>query len=164
MRTHDRWDPLNLLAQSGPVTIREMMTELASSTFPGHDTWLARLLNYVDEHRHRSSPISRGLFECLACRARTMRLTSSTSCPIAWSTWTLAVDTWEIPLDETFAERDFPGVEVDRSEAWGVVGHVAGRGNGPSLRLNAHVDVVPPGDLLAWEGADPFSGRVTGNK
>ena len=28
--------------------------------------------------------------------------------------------------------------------------------------LNAHVDVVPPGDLLAWEGADPFSGRVTG--
>jgi acetylornithine deacetylase len=30
--------------------------------------------------------------------------------------------------------------------------------------LNAHVDVVPPGDLLAWEGADPFSGRVTRNK
>jgi acetylornithine deacetylase/succinyl-diaminopimelate desuccinylase-like protein len=34
----------------GSITIREMMTELASSTFPGHDTWQARLLNYVDEH------------------------------------------------------------------------------------------------------------------
>jgi acetylornithine deacetylase len=27
--------------------------------------------------------------------------------------------------------------------------------------LNAHVDVVPPGDLRTWEGADPFNGRVT---
>ena len=50
VRTHDRWDPLNLLAQWGPIAIREMMTELASSTFPDHDTWRARLLNYVDEH------------------------------------------------------------------------------------------------------------------
>jgi acetylornithine deacetylase len=75
----------------------------------------------------------------------------------------LAVDTWQIPLDEMLAEPDFPGVEVDHSEAWGVVGRVAGRGSGPSLMLNAHVDVVPPGDLLAWEGADPFSGRVIGD-
>jgi acetylornithine deacetylase len=26
--------------------------------------------------------------------------------------------------------------------------------------LNAHVDVVPPGDLDSWHGADPFSGAV----
>jgi acetylornithine deacetylase len=75
----------------------------------------------------------------------------------------LAVDAWQISLDELLAEPDFPGVEVDRSEAWGVVGRVAGRGNGPSLMLNAHVDVVPPGDLLSWEGLDPFSGTVTGD-
>src|SRR4029450_384030 len=37
------------------------------------------------------------------------------------------------------------------------------RGNVPSLIRNAHGDLVPPGDLLCWEGADPFSGRVTGD-
>src|SRR5215207_7848581 len=113
--------------------------------------------------RHRSSAISRGLFECLACRAWTMRFIQHLLSD-RMVNMDLDVDTWEIQLDETFAERDFPGVEVDRAEAWGVVGRVAGRGNGPSLMLNAHVDVVPPGDLLAWAGADPFSGRVTGNK
>ena len=40
----------------------------------------------------------------------------------------LDVDAWQIPLDETLAEPGFPGVEVDRSEAWGVVGRVVGRG------------------------------------
>ena len=72
----------------------------------------------------------------------------------------LDVDTWSIPLDETLARPDFPGVEVDRREGWGVVGRLPG-GGGPSLMLNAHVDVVPPGDLDAWEGNDPFGGEVT---
>ena len=40
------------------------------------------------------------------------------------------VDTWPIPLDETLAEPDFPGVEVERREAWGVVGRLPGRGGG----------------------------------
>src|SRR5262249_44095903 len=31
---------------------------------------------------------------------------------------------------------------------------------GRSLLLNGHVDVVPPGDLGAWTGRDPYSGRV----
>lgn len=35
-----------------------------------------------------------------------------------------------------------------------------GRGGGPSLMLNAQVDVVPPGDLDSWQDADPFSGAV----
>jgi acetylornithine deacetylase len=73
----------------------------------------------------------------------------------------LEVDTWSIPLEETLAEPDFPGVEVDRREAWGVVARVPGRAGGPSLMLNAHVDVVPPGDLAAWQDQDPFSGLVT---
>jgi acetylornithine deacetylase len=72
----------------------------------------------------------------------------------------LDVDHWRIPLEQTLAAPDFPGVEVDRAEAWGLVGVVRGRGDGPSLMLNAHVDVVPPGDLGSWPGAAPFSGTV----
>ena len=70
------------------------------------------------------------------------------------------VDAWQIPLDATLAEADFPGVEVERREAWGVVGRLPGRDAGPSLLLNAHVDVVPAGDPATWAG-EPFGGRVT---
>jgi acetylornithine deacetylase len=60
------------------------------------------------------------------------------------------VDHWQIPLDQVLAQPDFPGVEVDRREAWGVVGRIGGTGDGATLMLNGHVDVVPPGDELQW--------------
>jgi acetylornithine deacetylase len=72
----------------------------------------------------------------------------------------LEVDHWELPLPELLAHRDFPGHEVERTEAWGVVGRLPGTGGGPSLLLQGHVDVVPPGDAGAWQVADAFSGRV----
>ena len=72
----------------------------------------------------------------------------------------LEVDHWPIPLEALLAEPDFPGVEVDRFEAWGLVGRLPGSGDGPSLLLNAHVDVVPPGDLASWSFPDPFSGQI----
>lgn len=72
----------------------------------------------------------------------------------------LEVDHWRLPLDELLAAPDFPGVEVERSEAWGLVGRLPGRGDGASLMLNGHVDVVPTGDLAAWSRPDPFSGQV----
>ena len=139
------------------------MTELASPAFPGRDGWRARLLNYVEEHAT----------QIVTDLARMVRMPSVSGSDDEIdiqhllsdrvTAMDLDVDTWQIPLEETLAEPDFPGVEVDRSEACGVVGRVAGRGSGSSLMLNAHVDVVPPGDLRAWEGADPFSGRVTGD-
>ncbi|MGH8895322.1 MAG: M20/M25/M40 family metallo-hydrolase, partial [Actinomycetes bacterium] len=70
------------------------------------------------------------------------------------------VDHWRLPLAELMAEPDFPGVEVERSEAWGLVGRLPGTGDGASLMLNGHVDVVPTGDLRAWSRPDPFSGQV----
>lgn len=72
----------------------------------------------------------------------------------------LEVDHWRLPLDELTAQPDFPGVEVERSEAWGLVARLPGSGDGASLMLNAHVDVVPTGDPGAWSRPDPFSGEV----
>ena len=74
------------------------------------------------------------------------------------------VDAWEIALSETLAADDFPGVEVDRTEAWGTVGRLPGAGDGQSLLLNAHVDVVPPGDLRTWGVAGPFGAAVRGDQ
>ncbi len=74
----------------------------------------------------------------------------------------LETDHWRLPLDELLAAPDFPGVEVHRDEAWGLVGRLTGTGdgNGATLMLNGHVDVVPVGDPAAWTTPDPFSGRV----
>jgi acetylornithine deacetylase len=74
----------------------------------------------------------------------------------------LETDHWRLPLDELLAAPDFPGVEVHRDEAWGLVGRLTGTGggDGATLMLNAHVDVVPVGDPTAWTTPDPFSGRV----
>ncbi len=72
----------------------------------------------------------------------------------------LELDHWRLPLAELLADPDFPGVEVERDEAWGLVGRLPGRGDGPTLLLNGHVDVVPVGDPAAWSTPDPFSGRV----
>ncbi|MFF3460847.1 ArgE/DapE family deacylase [Streptomyces sp. NPDC002619] len=74
----------------------------------------------------------------------------------------LDVDLWSMDLPALLADPGFPGMEVPREEAWGLVGHTMGGGGGPTLILQGHVDVVPPGDLAAWDG-DPFVPRVTGD-
>ena len=79
------------------------------------------------------------------------------------SRWDVEVDHWAIPLAQTAAAADFPGVEVERTEAWGLVGKIAGRSGGPSLMLNNHVDVVPPGNLAAWP-RDAFDGAVDAHR
>lgn len=73
----------------------------------------------------------------------------------------LDVDHWPLPLDELAADPEFPGTEVPRSEAWGVVARLPGTGGGRSLLLEGHVDVVPPGDTGAW-ATGPFTPRTEG--
>ncbi len=72
----------------------------------------------------------------------------------------LEVDHWEVPLTDLASAPAFPGMEVERAQAWGLVAALRGRGGGPSLMLNAHVDVVPTGDLARWPSGDPFDGRL----
>ncbi len=82
---------------------------------------------------------------------------SPPTCPPTGSTST----TGRLPLDELTADPQFPGVEVERSEAWGLVGRLPGAGGGATLMVNGHIDVVPPGDPDTWSG-DPFSGTIAG--
>ena len=70
----------------------------------------------------------------------------------------LETDLWDIPLAETLAHPDFPGSEVHRDSALGLVGSWKGADDGPTLVLNGRIDVVPPGDLAQWSGGDAFSG------
>ncbi len=71
----------------------------------------------------------------------------------------LEVDHWPLPLPRLLAAPDFPGMEVERAQAWGVVGRLAGTWAGsPSLMFNAHADVVPPGNLATWTQPNPYSG------
>jgi acetylornithine deacetylase len=76
------------------------------------------------------------------------------------------VDRWDIDLDELGADPEFPGTEVDRSAAVGVVGTVGDvpGGERPALVLQGHLDVVPPGDPEHWKGTDPFAATVRGGQ
>ena len=69
------------------------------------------------------------------------------------------VDRWDIDLAELAEDPWFPGVEVSREQAVGVVGTTAGEGM-PALVLQGHLDVVPPGDPDNWLGANPFSAEI----
>ena len=78
----------------------------------------------------------------------------------------LALDHWEIDLEETTADPWFPGVEVERERAFGLVGctdpdsRPYSGGDRPGLVLQGHLDVVPPGDPHAWGMTDPFSAEL----
>jgi acetylornithine deacetylase len=73
----------------------------------------------------------------------------------------LDVDHWRLDLPALTAHPDFPGMEVERHEAWGLVGRLPGAapGDGATLMLNGHIDVVPTGDPDAWVDP-PFAGLV----
>ena len=76
----------------------------------------------------------------------------------AWATEGFEVDEWVTDLDELGADPRFPGMETPRRQVVGVVATWRGSGGGPSLLINGHTDVVPPGDPASWTG-DPFVPR-----
>ena len=97
---------------------------------PTDSVWRDRVLGYLDEHRGdivadlvdlvRIPSISGTDEENEIQHVLAGRLTDLG----------LEVDSWQIPLAETLAGEDFPGVEVDRTEGWGTVGRLSGRGDG----------------------------------
>lgn len=73
----------------------------------------------------------------------------------------LDVDLWSLDLPALTADPDFPGWEAPREESWGLVA-TTGTAD-PALVLQAHVDVVPPGDPATWRG-DAFTPRAEGRR
>lgn len=71
----------------------------------------------------------------------------------------LNVDLWELDF-ETLRRHPAYSAEVERDRGLGVVGTWEGAGDGPSLILNGHVDVVPIGDENQWT-VPPFQATVT---
>ncbi len=69
------------------------------------------------------------------------------------------VEEWSIDLAHLTRRPDFPGMEVERGEAHGVLMTWPGTGGGRRLLLNGHTDVVPPGDIAAWT-TEPFEPRL----
>ena len=131
---------------------------------PAARVWRARLLDYLDGHAADMVADLAGLVRVpsISGTAEENAIQDLLSARLAGDG--LDVDAWPIPMAETLAARDFPGMEVERAEAWGTVGRLPGTGGGTdggagaSLMLNAHVDVVPPGDLDPWGDQVPFSG------
>jgi acetylornithine deacetylase len=74
----------------------------------------------------------------------------------------LDIDLWSMDLPALRGHPGFPGTEAPREEAWGLVATTPGGGDGPTVILQGHVDVVPPGDRKQW-GGDPFTPRIDGD-
>ncbi len=74
----------------------------------------------------------------------------------------MEVDLWKLDLDELQADPDYPGVEAERTEGYGVVATTPGEGD-VGFILQGHIDVVPTGDIGQWHDVDPFSGHIVGD-
>lgn len=131
---------------------------------PADSVWAQRVLDYLDEHTE----------EVVADLVELVRIPSVSGTDEEnalqhllserLAEHGLEVDSWSIDLSATLAADDFPGVEVDRTEAWGAVARLPGRGDGSSLLLDAHVDVVPAGRLDTWGEAGPFGAAIRGGQ
>lgn len=126
------------------------------------DRWRPRILNYLDEHRDETVGLVAELVRMPSVSGSDEESTIQGHLAAQLAEFVPEVDHWPIPLSETLRAPGFPGVETDRSEAWGLVGRLPGRhpDEAPSLMLNGHVDVVPAGERLTWDHEDPFGGRV----
>ncbi|SFE56773.1 peptidase [Alteribacillus iranensis] len=75
----------------------------------------------------------------------------------------LDVDMWDLSYEELSKSSFFNSTRTSFEGSPNVAAVWKGTGDGPSLILNGHVDVVPEGDLSDWN-ADPFSGKIEDGK
>jgi acetylornithine deacetylase/succinyl-diaminopimelate desuccinylase-like protein len=113
----------------------------------GTALWRKRVLDYIDDHAAQIVTSLSDLIRLPSVSGSDEENLIQDLLASELERSELQVDRWQIDLAEVLAADDFPGVEVHRNEAWGVVGRLEGRSDGPSLMLNAHVDVVC---ILGW--------------
>lgn len=71
----------------------------------------------------------------------------------------LSLDVWEPDINELKRHPGYVPVAGDYKNRPNVVGIQKGEGDGNSLLLNGHVDVIPSGPLDAWRH-NPWSGEI----
>jgi acetylornithine deacetylase len=75
----------------------------------------------------------------------------------------LSLDVWEPNKNELKRHPGYVPVEGDYDSRPNVIGVKRGVGEGRSLLLNGHVDVIPPGSHDAWKHS-PWSGKIEGGR
>lgn len=75
----------------------------------------------------------------------------------------LEVDVWEPSGEELLRHEYFYSPRTEFSGSPNVAGILRGTGQGRSIILNGHIDVVPEGDRGQWRD-DPYSGKVEDGK
>lgn len=75
----------------------------------------------------------------------------------------LEVDVWIPDYDELIKSEFFNPIRDNYEGSPNVVGVLKGTGNGRSVILNGHIDVVPAGDESKWKHG-PYSGDVVDGK
>ncbi len=73
------------------------------------------------------------------------------------------VDVWCPTARDVESVYPFCEQEIRLGERPNVVGVRRGRRGRPSVTVNGHMDVVPPGDIGKWT-RDPFSGEIAGGR
>ena len=124
--------------------------------------WRARILDEVDARTDEMLGLLTEMVRAPSVSGSDEENQSQFDLGRAFDQLGLETDHWQVPLEQTLADPTFPGCEVARTEAWGLVGRSPGRGDGASLMLNGHIDVVPPGPADTWRTRDPWSGQVVG--
>jgi acetylornithine deacetylase len=122
--------------------------------------WRARVIEQVDADREAMLGLLSAMVRVPSVSGSDEENSAQAELAAVLDSSGLEVDHWQVPLDATLADPGFPGAEVARSEAWGLVARLPGRGEGASLMLNGHIDVVPAGPSETWRTRQPYSGEV----
>src|SRR5690625_1888883 len=78
-------------------------------------------------------------------------------------TLNFSVHMWDLDGERLKKHPYFYSNRQDFTNSPNVVGVLKGTGDGQSIILNGHVDVVPEGDYEQWTD-DPYSGKIKGGK
>ncbi|MEH7512484.1 peptidase [Gottfriedia acidiceleris] len=75
----------------------------------------------------------------------------------------LVIDRFEPSIEELNKSSYFISERTSFEESPNIVAILKGTGNGRSIILNGHIDVVPEGEISSWE-RHPYSGEIVGNR